>query len=134
VAEERLFSLEEAQALLDGQLRATAERMVELRSQWRPLQQRWQKVVMAVGSNGGGMQVEDTEALRKRVEGLTAELNAVIEEITSEGVHVKDIDRGLLDFPAVVEGEDALLCWHVGEERIAFWHSPDDGFAGRRPL
>jgi hypothetical protein len=53
---------------------------------------------------------------------------------TAEGVQVKDMDRGLIDFPAQVEGQDALLCWHVGEERIAFWHSPEEGFAGRKPL
>ena len=44
------------------------------------------------------------------------------------------MDRGLIDFPAEVDGQDALLCWHVGEARIGYWHSPDDGFAGRRPL
>ena len=37
-------------------------------------------------------------------------------------------------FPAEIDGQDALLCWHVGEPRIAYWHSPEDGFAGRKPL
>jgi hypothetical protein len=134
VAGDRLFSLEEAQAALDGGLRELAERMVALRREWKPLQRRWQKIVMAVGSNGGGLNVADTEALRSRLESLTDDLNALIRAITDEGVQVKDVDQGLLDFPAVVEGEEALLCWHVGEERIGFWHSPEDGFAGRRPL
>jgi hypothetical protein len=134
VAGDRLFSLEEAQAALDGGLREMAERMVALRREWKPLQRRWQKIVMAVGSNGGGLNVADTEALRSRLESLTDDLNALIRAITDEGVQVKDVDQGLLDFPAVVEGEEALLCWHVGEERIGFWHSPEDGFAGRRPL
>jgi hypothetical protein len=134
VAGDRLFSLEEAQAALDGGLREMAERMVALRREWKPLQRRWQKIVMAVGSNGGGLNVADTEALRSRLESLTDDLNALIRAIADEGVQVKDVDQGLLDFPAVVEGEEALLCWHVGEERIGFWHSPEDGFAGRRPL
>jgi hypothetical protein len=133
-AEERQFTLEEAQALLDSTVRALAEQMVELRVEWRPLQQRWQKVVMKVGSNGGGMSASDTESLREQLEDLTADLNDLIEEITSIGVQIKDVDKGLLDFPSTVDGEEALLCWHVGEPRIAFWHSPDDGFAGRRPL
>ena len=47
---------------------------------------------------------------------------------------VKDPDRGLLDFPTVVEGRPALLCWQVGEERIEFWHTIEDGFAGRQPI
>jgi hypothetical protein len=134
VAPDRLFSLEEAQALLDGGLREQAERMVALRREWKPLQRRWQGVVMAVASNGGGLDMAATEALRRRLESLTDDLNEIIRSITEQGVQVKDVDQGLLDFPAVVEGEDALLCWHVGEEKIAFWHSPEDGFAGRRPL
>jgi hypothetical protein len=132
--EERRFSVDEAQALLDSTVRELAERMVVMRKEWRPLQARWQKVVMAVAGNGGGMPARDTEALRERLEELTADLNEVIEEITALGVQVKDVDRGLLDFPSTVEGQEALLCWLVGEERIAYWHPPEDGYAGRRPL
>ena len=47
---------------------------------------------------------------------------------------MKDLDRGLLDFPARREGEEILLCWHVGEDEIRFWHGVDEGFAGRKPL
>jgi hypothetical protein len=89
---------------------------------------------MKVGSNGGGMSTRDTESLREQLEEITAELNGLIGEITGLGVQIKDVDRGLLDFPSTVDGEEALLCWHVGEPRIAYWHSPEDGFAGRRPL
>ena len=133
-AEERRFTLEEAESLLDSTVRELAEQMVELRGRWRPLQQAWQRVVMKVGSNGGGMSTRDTESLREQLEEITAELNGLIGEITGLGVQIKDVDRGLLDFPSTVDGEEALLCWHVGEPRIAYWHSPEDGFAGRRPL
>jgi hypothetical protein len=50
------------------------------------------------------------------------------------GALVKDLDRGLIDFPAQREGEDVLLCWHVGEAQIEYWHGPDEGFSGRKPL
>lgn len=133
-ADERRFTLEEAESLLDSTVRELAEQMVELRGRWRPLQQAWQRVVMKVGSNGGGMSTRDTESLREQLEEITAALNGLIGEITGLGVQIKDVDRGLLDFPSTVDGEEALLCWHVGEPRIAYWHSPEDGFAGRRPL
>ena len=133
-ADERRSTLEEAESLLDSTVRELAEQMVELRGRWRPLQQAWQRVVMKVGSNGGGMSTRDTESLREQLEEITAELNGLIGEITGLGVQIKDVDRGLLDFPSTVDGEEALLCWHVGEPRIAYWHSPEDGFAGRRPL
>jgi hypothetical protein len=134
VEQERRFTLAEAQELLDTELRALAERMVEARARSRDLESRWRRLVIAIGSNGGNMERPEVRELREAVEASHAELNAIVARFTSEGVQVKDMDRGLIDFPADVEGQDALLCWHVGEPRIAHWHSPEDGFAGRKPL
>jgi hypothetical protein len=134
VEEERRFTLAEAQELLDTELRALAERMVEARARSRDLESRWRRLVIAIGSNGGNMERPEVRELRELVEASHAELNEIVARFTAEGVQVKDMDRGLIDFPAEVDGQDALLCWHVGEPRIAYWHSPDDGFAGRRPL
>ena len=132
--QERRFTLEEAQALLDSELRALAERMVEERARSRDLEARWRKLVIAIGSNGGNMERPEVRDLRAAVEASHAELKEIVAKFTDQGVQVKDMDRGLIDFPAWVGDQDALLCWHVGEERIAFWHSPEDGFAGRKPL
>jgi hypothetical protein len=134
VEQERRFTLEEAQQLLDSELRALAERMVEERAKSRDLESRWRKLVIAIGSNGGNMERPEVRDLQAAVEASHAELEEIVARFTAEGVQVKDMDRGLIDFPAWVGGQDALLCWHVGEERIAFWHSPEDGFAGRKPL
>jgi len=134
VEQERRFTLAEAQELLDTELRAQAERMVEARARSRDLESRWRRLVIAIGSNGGNMERPEVRELRETVESSHAELNEIVARFTAQGVQVKDMDRGLIDFPADVDGQDALLCWHVGEPRIAFWHSPDDGFAGRRPL
>ena len=57
-----------------------------------------------------------------------------IEAVHGLGVLVKDVDAGLVDFPALREGEEVLLCWHLGEDEIGYWHGLEDGFAGRRPL
>ncbi|HEY0388484.1 MAG TPA: DUF2203 domain-containing protein [Gaiellales bacterium] len=131
---ERTFTLAEAQALLDATIRPLAERLAAVVQELTPLQRQWQKIVIAIGSNGGGLDHERAGQLRERLESGQAEVQELIREITDHGVQVKDPAQGLLDFPAVVDGEEALLCWHVGEARIAFWHSPEDGFAGRRPL
>jgi hypothetical protein len=131
---ERRFTLAEAQELLDSELRALAERMVEVRARSRDLESRWRKLVIAIGSNGGNMERPEVRELREKVEASHAELNEIIARFTAGGVQVKDMDTGLIDFPAEVDGQDALLCWRVGEPRIGFWHSPDDGFAGRKPL
>ena len=129
-----VFTPAQAQALLDQTIRPLAERLVALRREMGPLERRWRQIVLAIGSNGGGLDKREAEELRAALERAHAEVAELIEEITSHGVQIKDPDRGLLDFPAVMDGEPALLCWLVGEERIGFWHTLDGGFAGRRPL
>ena len=47
---------------------------------------------------------------------------------------LKDLDEGLVDFPAMLDGHEIYLCWKLGEERIGYWHGVDEGFAGRKPL
>jgi hypothetical protein len=63
------------------------------------------------------------------------ELQAAVEALTGEGIILRDLDAGLVDFPARLEdGREYLLCWVLGEPAVAWWHWPDTGFAGRRPL
>jgi hypothetical protein len=131
---ERLFTLEEAQALLDAELRAAAERMVDVRARGRDLEGRWRRLVIAIGSNGGNFEKPEVRRLRADLRQAAEDLTAVLEVFAGHGVQVKDADTGLIDFPAEIDGEPALLCWRVGEERIEFWHTLDGGFAGRRPI
>jgi hypothetical protein len=64
-----------------------------------------------------------------------AELRGVVEELTRDGIVLRDVDNGLVDFPArTASGREYLLCWLVDEPEVAWWHWPDAGFAGRRPL
>jgi hypothetical protein len=63
------------------------------------------------------------------------ELRAAVEALTAEGIILRDLDAGLVDFPARLEdGRRYLLCWVLGEPAVQWWHWPDTGFAGRRPL
>jgi hypothetical protein len=68
--------------------------------------------------------------LRRVVEDLDASIGA-IEQL---GVTLKDVEIGLVDFPATLDGEAVYLCWQFGEDRVRFWHRRSEGFAGRRPL
>lgn len=54
--------------------------------------------------------------------------------IQALGVQLKDPNTGLIDFPCMYNGQEVYLCWRRGEDQIAFWHTPDAGFAGRRPI
>jgi hypothetical protein len=68
------------------------------------------------------------------VERVAGELAATIDEVTELGVQVKDVEEGLVDFPALRRGETVLLCWKLGEDEIRYWHTLDGGFAGRQEL
>ena len=57
-----------------------------------------------------------------------------MEKIAEWGLLLRDIETGLVDFPAVIDGQAAYLCWRLGEPRVAYFHLADDGFQGRRPL
>ena len=62
------------------------------------------------------------------------ELSRALGELEAVGVILRDVDRGLIDFPALRDGEEVYLCWLLDEDEVGFWHEPDTGFAGRRPL
>ena len=84
----------------------------------------------------GGMRVDVAQAARRRAEREKAlqEARDTLAEMDEIGVQVKNLEKGLLDFPSVMEGQDVLLCWKLGEKEIGYWHTPEDGFAGRKPL
>jgi hypothetical protein len=73
-------------------------------------------------------------ATREQREKLIAQLQEVVNQIQETGCLVKDLDEGLVDFPTLREGKEVYLCWKLGEERIAYWHGIEEGFAGRKPL
>jgi len=77
---------------------------------------------------------EKLAALRVEHKHLADSLKTALKRILEAGCLIKDLDIGLLDFPAVIDNEDVYLCWKLGEDRIRFYHRQDEGFAGRKPL
>jgi len=65
---------------------------------------------------------------------LADTLKSALDRILETGCVIKDLDVGLLDFPALINNEEVYLCWKVGEDRIRFYHRQNEGFAGRKPL
>jgi hypothetical protein len=87
-----------------------------------------------IRGNGGGIPPAQLADAASEVEREARSLAQVIDEIGEHGAEVKDLDEGLIDFPALRRGETVLLCWKLGEDRIRYWHTVEDGFAGRRLL
>jgi hypothetical protein len=129
----RTFTPAEANAALD-ELRPIAERMVAHRRALLEAQIKQAQLVTRIAGNGGDFTPDEVRAAAEEV---TREVDGIAEcvrQINEAGVEVKDIDEGLLDFPARRGDEDVLLCWKVGEPDVAFWHGLEEGFAGRKPL
>ena len=129
----RTFTLGEANALL-AQLRPLAERLVEHKRRLDEAEAARGALLARISGNGGDITPTDVAELAARGEGEAAALAELLSEIQSHGAQVKDLDTGLLDFPALREGEIVLLCWRVGEDSIEYWHGLEEGFAGRKPL
>ena len=72
--------------------------------------------------------------LKARAEQLTRQIREGVEEILDQGIIVRDVSRGLVDFPSQRDGREVYLCWIGGETRIDHWHETDQGFSHRLPL
>ncbi|HEU5340377.1 DUF2203 domain-containing protein [Edaphobacter sp.] len=130
----KTFTLAEAQTMLPvveallKRAQAAATRAAEIELEMQMLSQR---IFLS-----GGLHVDVVAAARRRAEREKAmqEAKDTLAEFEAIGVLLKDLEKGLLDFPCVVDGKTVLLCWKLGEKEIGYWHSEDDGFAGRKPL
>jgi hypothetical protein len=121
----RHYTLEEASELLPRVV-ALIERMRVARGQLGDREAR-EALSEAGPTNGGG------SPGRTVSEGFL-ELRDSMMELRELEVVLRDLDRGLLDFPSLRDGREVYLCWQEGEDAIGFWHEPDAGFGGRRPL
>jgi hypothetical protein len=121
----RHYTLEEASALLPrvveliGRMRAARDRLTDEEAR--------AALAEAGQTNGGG------RPGRTVSEGFV-ELRESMLELRGLEIVLRDLDRGLVDFPSLRAGEEVYLCWQEGEDEIAWWHAPDAGFAGRHPL
>ena len=130
---ERVFTVEEANEAL-AEVRPLAEQMVEGRRALARTTERLEALQIKVTGNGGDLSPRDIQELYDQAGHEALEVAGCVEAITELGAQVKDLDQGLVDFPARFGDEDVLLCWHVGEDEIRYWHGSDEGFASRRPL
>jgi hypothetical protein len=131
----RLFSEKEANEALEV-VAPLVERLVSARADFLTEGERLAAVRQKVSGNGGGIDPEHLEEAQDAVEKVATEIGLLVAELETVGVQVKDLDQGLVDFPArhPETGDLVLLCWHRGEERVAHWHGLEEGFAGRKPL
>jgi hypothetical protein len=132
--EPRIFTLSEAERTL-REIEPMLVEAVACRRKLGEAEEQVSQIVSRIMLMGGMLvNTELTSRLRGERERLTTTIREALEGIEATGCVVKDLDTGLLDFPARIEGQEAYLCWRLGEDRIRFWHRQDEGFAGRKPL
>ena len=130
-APRKAFTIAEANAALPVLARRVA-RLRELRDEIRRSRE---LLDVLWGRLDAGEPVLDAIGGRQAVlDELGDEFGVLVGEIEASGVVLRDLDPGLVDFPALVRGIRIYLCWRAGESAVAFWHSPSEGFAGRKPI
>jgi len=129
----RHFTPEQANAAL-ARVRPLVEELVAQRRDHVAALARQEELERKIKGNGGGIPPAELAAAAADVDAIARRLAELVDEIGKRGAQVKDLDEGLVDFPALRRGETVLLCWRLGEDEIRYWHRVDDGFAGRRPL
>ena len=117
-----------------AELRPLVAEMVRHRQRLGRALERRDQLQMLVGGNGGGLPPADLADANAAVDAERRALERCVQEIHELGLQVKDLEVGLVDFPALRGSEEVLLCWRLGEDAVLFWHGLEEGFAGRKPL
>ncbi len=108
---------------------------MELRRRLSEVDDQLGEVAQQIGLMGGVLVAHAQVAkLRNQHTGLGAKVQSALERIEATGCVVKDLEAGLLDFPALLNDEEVYLCWRLGEDRIRFYHGVNEGFADRKAL
>jgi len=128
----RYFTVPEAQALLP-RLRDTLDALRRTRDEATlkktQIEMLWKRL------DAGEAVLTSVGEEQKRLDALAGRLSAIARDVEQVGCFLRDVDAGLVDFPARVRGgRTVFLCWRLGEPEIAFWHGTGEGFAGRKPL
>lgn len=132
--EMKTFTLDEAQALLPL-LETLLKRAIDGKKAAESIEGGLQELSRKIFLSGGFfVDVANVRRQRAALETHVQSAKDSVAEIDAIGVQVKDLDTGLLDFPYQLDGDIVLLCWKLGEGRIDYWHTVEDGFRGRQPI
>src|SRR4051794_1609998 len=115
---ERYFTPSEANELL-AEVRPLAEAVVRHRPGMRLAAERRARLTGRIAGNGGDLDPQEPAELDERFQRESQAVTHAVEQLALLGLLVKDLDTGLVDFPALHEGEEVLLCWQVGEDEVA---------------
>ena len=129
----KLFTLEEASALIPW-LEQILKELGLLYTELKIAQANYQDLSRRRNNNGHSSSEEEIESAHDNVNRITSDINSGMESISSEGILLRHLESGLVDFPSIRDGKEIYLCWLLGEKDIGFWHEVNVGYSSRRPL
>ena len=132
----RLFTVTEADALVP-QLEHVFRRLDPKLARLRELRELIEDAESYFGEGLLGAPPKDRDAyvvsLQEQSD-LERSVQADVDEVHAHGCELKDVHRGLVDFPHLRKGREVFLCWELDEDDIEFWHDLESGYAGRERL
>jgi hypothetical protein len=129
----KYFTLTEANALLP-QVKQDIEKIQHVKRRFEAKYAQLQALKAHIKKHGAPGEEDPFFTMECELEFIQLEADALFRSFQLKGVELKDVDTGLVDFPAIMDGHEVLLCWRQGEERIEHYHGLHDGFAGRKRL
>lgn len=130
----RYFTVDEANALIP----VLQEHLFQLQALYDQAQKKYRELEMikAVGHGPDGRLIMeyDHKLTKAALHDVVGRINAICQEIKDFGCELKNIELGLVDFPAQIDDEEVLLCWQLGEDQVAHYHDAFEGYAGRKPI
>ena len=130
----RRFTLQEAQSLLP-RVSSLMHEAVAVKAECQQAEDSIEGLAQKVMLYGGMIvDRERARAVRQRRDDTLERLKGIVERIQENGCVIKDLDKGLVDFPTLFHGQEVYLCWKMDEPSINFWHGVDEGFAGRKEI
>lgn len=127
------FSIEEANAVIPS-VRIDLEALQRIKDQLDEKFYTLQQLQITLENQLNSKDNDPFFELECEIEFLQFEAHTHVTNVHRKGAELKDIEIGLVDFPAKIRGVEVLLCWRLGEEQILFYHSRESGFIGRRPI
>lgn len=132
-APKQYFTLEDANKRLPL-VKSIVSDIVSLASSVVDRRERLERLKEGRQRSGDDVYSEELEKSSDELQKDMDRLQGFVDELQALGVELKDLERGLVDFPTKIDGRGAYLCWKPGEDEIAYWHEADAGFAGRKSL
>jgi hypothetical protein len=126
----RFYDLDDANArLLDlrpllGQLKADRDAVAKAQAE----------LVRFSQTDGDPRHAAGLQEREEQIRELVRRMRDAVLQIDGWDITLRDIESGLVDFPALASGRPIWLCWRLGEDDIGWWHEQNVGFEGRRPL